>query len=221
VSFPIGLVDFLAEQPGLRLVLDDPAQLRVAGIYVLDAEHEVAGRITRHYELDIRVPASFPDSPPIVYEVCGQIPRTPDFHVNGDNTLCLGSPLGVRRALKHWPDVREFMAHTLRPYLYALTVKLDTGRDFVFGELRHGTAGQLQDLADDLRLPEDQIVNAIDLMLMTSVEANAQPCICGCGRIVGNCELRDRIEEVRDLLSAPSLSILRHEFQALHSSERA
>lgn len=188
---------------------------------MLDAEHDAAGRITRDYELDILFPASFPDDPPIVYAVCGQIPRTPDFHVNGDNTLCLGSPLALRRALKHWPDVREFMARTLRPYLYAMTVKLETGGDFVFGELRHGTAGQLQDLADDLRLPEDQVVNAINLMLMPSVEANAQPCFCGCGRIVGNCELRDRVKEVRDLLSAPSLRILRDKFQALRSSERA
>ena len=188
---------------------------------MLDAEHEVAGRIACDYELDIQVPASFPDSPPIVYEVGGQIPRTPDFHVNGDNTLCLGSPLAMRRALKRWPDMSEFMARTLRPYLYAMTVKLHTGRDFVFGELRHGAAGQLQELADDLRLPEDQVVNAIDLMLMPSAEANAKPCICGCGGIVDNCELRDRIEEVRDLLSAPSLHVLRNEFQALISSERA
>jgi hypothetical protein len=202
-------------------MLDDPAQLRVAGVYTLDAEHEAAGRITSDFELDIRVPASFPDSPPIVYEIGGQIPRTPDFHVNGDDTLCLGSPLGIRRALKGWPNVREFMARTLRSYLYAVAVKLDTGRDFVFGELRHGTAGQLQDLAEDLQLPEDQVVNAIDLMLMPSAEANAQPCICGCGGIVRNCDLHVRLEEVRDLLSASSLRILRNEIENLVSAERA
>ena len=219
MSFPIGLVDFLAEQPSLRLVLDDPAQLRVAGVYTLDATDETAGRITRDYQLDIRVPDRFPDNSPAVYEVGGQIPRTPDFHVNGDNTLCLGSPLAVRRALRRWPNMRDLMAHTLRPYLYAVTLKLDTGRDFVFGELRHGTAGQLQDLADDLRLPEDQVINAIDLMLMPLGEADAQPCICGCGGNVSSCELRDRLVDVRDLLSAASLRILRNDIQTLFSAE--
>lgn len=187
---------------------------------MLDAEHEAAGRITRDYELDIRVPASFPDNPPIVYEVSGQIPRTPDFHVNGDNTLCLGSPLSLRRTLKRWPDVCEFMARTLRPHLYAVTVKLDNGRDFVFGELRHGTAGQLQDLADDLRLPESLVTNAIDLMLMPLNEADAQPCICGCGGMVSTCVLRDRLGEVRELLSTDSLRILRNDIQALLSAEQ-
>ena len=201
------------------MVLADPAQFRVAGVYTLDAAHDAAGRITRDYELDIQFPDCFPENPPIVYEVGGQIPRTSDFHVNGDNTLCLGSPLAVRRALSRWPNVREFMARTLRPYLYAVTVKLDTGRDFVFGELRHGTAGQLQDLADDLRLPEDRVINAIDLMLMPSAEANAQPCICGCGGIVSTCALRDRLGEVRDLLSTASLLVLRNDIQTLLSAE--
>ncbi len=186
-------------------------------MYALDAAHETAGRITRDYQLDIHISDRFPDDPPFVYEVGGQIPREPDFHVNGDNTLCVGSPLAVRRALRRWPNVRSFLARTLRPYLYAVTVKLDTGRDFVFGELRHGTAGQLQDLADDLRLPEDQVINAINLMLMPSAEADDQPCICGCGGVVSNCALRDRLGEVRDLFSATSLRVLRDEIQTLLS----
>jgi hypothetical protein len=54
----------------------------------------------------------------------------------------------------------EFLSVTLDPYLYAVTIKMETGRPFVFGELRHGGAGVVQDLAERLRIPESAVPSA-------------------------------------------------------------
>lgn len=210
MALPSGLVDFLIEQPDLRIAPGETSALRLSGLYTLDATHPAAGRVTRTYDLTIEIPADFPSQPPLAFEVGGKIPRDSDFHVNShDQSLCLGSPLALRRVLRRWPSLDEFLAKTLRPYLYAVTVKLDTGRDFVFGELRHGTDGLVQDLADDLHLPETRVVAALDLLLMPSDLAGIQVCPCECGRLLGDCELRERLNEIRDLASETWLQQLR------------
>lgn len=211
---PAGLADFLTEQPDLRVAPGETSAVRLSGTYALDAMHPAAGRVTRTYELTIVVPADFPLQPPVVFEVGGKIPRDPEYHVNShDHSLCLGSPLGIRRALRRWPNLQEFLARTLMSYLYAVTLKLDTGRDFVFGELRHGMDGQIQDLADDLQLPEASIAAALDLLLIPSDLADTQACPCNCGRLLGGCEMRERLNDIRDLASKMWLQQLRAALQ--------
>lgn len=215
MALPAGLAAFLTEQPDMRLAPGVGDAVRLRGTYALDATHPAAGRITRRYAIEIEVPTTFPEQPPIVKEVGRQIPHSPDYHVNPGGSLCMGSPLALQRALRQWPDLQSFLSRTLRPYLYAVTLKLDTGRDFVFGELRHGTLGQLQDLADDLQLTEAQVIAALDLLLLPRADADAHLCACACGRVLGACELRERLDEIRDLASEASWRKLRNEFEAL------
>lgn len=214
MALPVGLVEFLTEQPGLRIAPAETSAIRLFGTYVLDATHPTAGRVTGTYDLTIDVPLDFPLQTPVVFEDSRKIPREPDYHINThDHSFCLGSPLALRRAVRRWPNLQEFLARTLRPYLYAVTLKLDTSRDFVFGELRHGTEGQLQDLADDLQLPEARVAAALDLLLMPSNVADTQPCPCSCGRLLSGCPLRERLNDVRDLASETWLRGLRKAVQ--------
>jgi hypothetical protein len=210
IALPVGLVDFLIEQPDMRIVPGETSAVRMSGAYTLDGTHPAAGRVTRTYDLTIEIPSDFPMQPPVVFEVGSKIPHEPDYHVNShDHSLCLGSPLALRRALRRWPNLQEFLARTLTPYLYAVTLKLDTGEDFVFGELRHGIDGQIQDLADDLQIPEARIAAALELLSMPSELADIQICPCNCGRLLGECELRRRLNEIRDLTSETWLRNLR------------
>lgn len=198
---PAGVVEFLIEQPGMRLMRDDVPELSLGGTYILDATHSVAGRVSREYELSIWVPSSFPSEAPKVFEQGDKIPKEADYHVNPDFSMCLGSPLALKRILRRWPNLQEFLARTLRPYLYAVTLKLDNGGEFAFGELRHGEAGELQGLSDDLQIPERQLGAALDLLLMSVTEADGQPCPCGCGKELRACATKGRVDEVRELAS--------------------
>jgi hypothetical protein len=216
MALSVGLVEFLIEQPGMRVAPGEMSAVRLSGTYTLDATHPAAGRVTRTYDLTVEVPDDFPLQPPVVFEIANTIPRHPDYHVNShDHSLCLGSPIALRRAVRRWPNLQEFLARTLRPYLYAVTLKLDTGRDFVFGELRHGAEGQIQDLADDLQLPEAPVAAALDLLLMSGDLADTQTCPCSCGRLLGGCQLRERLNEVRDLASEMWLRQLRNAMPAI------
>lgn len=221
MQLPAGLVDFLSEQPGIRLMPRTDGVWRLHGTYSLDATHATAGHVKREFLLNIDVPESFPAHPPVVFEIGGQIPRIPEFHVNPScGSLCLGSPLALWRVLRFSPDLEAFLAQTLRPYLYAVSVKLQTGRDFVFGELRHGTAGQLQDLADDLKLPENRVVESLDLLFVPRDIADVHPCPCGCGRHFGACELRVRLDEICALASEAWLRQLRNDIEALMATDQ-
>lgn len=208
-----GLTEFLAEQPDLRLASCDQETLLLEGGYRLDAEHPAAGRVVREFQLSVHIPSSFPHAPPVVFENGGVIPCEPDFHVNGHNgSLCLGSPLALRRVLRAHPELQGFLVHTLRPYLYAVSIKLDRGGPFVFGELRHGSEGKLQDLADDLGIAESCVLPALNLALLPYEEAREMPCPCGCAKALAECSLRDRIADLRALCNTRELESLRDEF---------
>jgi hypothetical protein len=195
-----GLEELLQQQPALRIepVTDD--YVWVTGNYRLDVIHSAAGRVTRDYKLRICVPRQFPHDYPVVFEVGGDIPNHPDWHVNThDETLCLGSHLGLELELKRRPHLADFLSATLDPFLYAVTVKMETGRPFVFGELRHGDAGVVQDLAERLRIPESAVPDAFALLAEPDEIARLHKCPCGCGRGLADCETYQRFCAIRNL----------------------
>lgn len=160
----------------------------VTGDYRLDATHASEGRLHRVFHLEIRIPDSFPASPPKVYEIGGDIPRVSDFHVNVvDGSLCLGSPIGLKTVLHDEPDLAGFLLACLQPFLYAALVKKEKGGPFVFGELRHFDAGILQDLASRLTIPEQSVRYALSLLGLKKRIANKCPCPCGCGKRLRDC----------------------------------
>src|SRR5690348_12820456 len=108
MPLPPGLVRFLSEQPDMRVV-PGGAKARLQGTYALDATHSVAGHVTREYQLGIDLPPNFPAQLPVVFELGGCIPRDSDFHVNVyDGSLCLGSPLALRRIARQKPDLQAY-----------------------------------------------------------------------------------------------------------------
>ena len=174
----------------------------VEGNYDLDAIDASAGRITHRFRLSINVPTSFPLDPPAVFELDGAIPRTPEYHVNSaDGSLCLGSPLGLKAALQASADLADFLSACLRPFLYSVAVKLSRGGDFVLGELLHGSAGVVQDLAERLAIPESAVMYALNLLGMKKRVANKRPCPCGSGRRLGTCPTNMAVRSVRKLAS--------------------
>lgn len=197
-----GLDELLRKQPGLRLAPVTDDFLWLTGSYRLDAIHASAGRVTRDFSLHIAVPPAFPQEYPTVYEVGKAVPCRPDWHVNvHDGSFCLGSRLGLILELRRSPNLADFLSATLDPYLYAVALKLETGRPFVFGELRHGNAGVLEDLAERLQIPESAVPGALALLAEPDAVARLQDCPCGCGRALGECETHQRVCETRSLES--------------------
>lgn len=165
---------------------------------------KAAGResIRDTYELVLEVPERFPKALPRVTEYGHRIPRTAAFHVNGDGSLCLGSDLRLRLQLAEHPSLPAFCSVCLVPYLYAISHKLKYGGKLPFGELDHGTPGELADYANLFGLVSPAAAQwAVELLRMKKRLANKRPCPCGCGRRLGGCKFNRTIRRFRGILN--------------------
>jgi len=127
-----------AQHPGLELALGPPAELLVRGAVGFCIAHG-GHRVEDSYEVELIIPADFPDLPPTARETGGAIPES--FHqFPASKHLCLGAPVEVRRAFAQHKTLLGFIDTQLIPYLFAYSYKRDHGR-LPFGELDHASAG--------------------------------------------------------------------------------
>jgi len=197
-----GLGEFLEQHPGMAIHPCATSGLQLRGTLSFHAHPPGMPEITDTYSLAITVPPAFPASLPAVIETAGQIPRDEDYHVNPDDTLCLGSPLRLLLKLAKQPTLLGYADGCIVPYLYAISHKLRFGGPFVFNELAHGTPGALVDYMDLFGVKQPAQARAIWTLLgMKERHANKKPCPCGCGQRLGRCVFRQRLREIRALAS--------------------
>lgn len=172
------------------------------GLFAFVALKEGLPKISDSYDLSILVPETFPRDLPSVTETVGRIPRDGKHHVNPDGTLCLGTPLRLLRDFSKIPSLVGFAEIFLVPYLYAMSLNLDYGIPFIFGELAHGGPGELADYADLLGLKRpEQAKRALTLLAQKKRRANKYPCPCGCGLRLGRCRFNYQIRAFRKIAS--------------------
>jgi hypothetical protein len=200
-SKDLGLEQFLIDFPRVRIIPSSYPGIELSGNFEFSAQPENEIRITESYSLQIQVPAKFPSETPVVFETGGKIPRTGDFHVNPDGSLCLGSPLRLLFLLSKSPSLQGFTQLCLVPYLYAVSYKIQYGKDFVFGQLAHGTPGELDDYMNLFGLRSiTQAALALKYLGMKKRRANKLPCPCGCGRRLGVCRFNFFLRDFRMVL---------------------
>lgn len=194
------LSQFLSDYPGMSTASCSDAGVCLRGKFRFKADVSGGDEIDDSYKLEIVVPDKFPQALPKVKETGGKIPRDGNFHVNPDGTLCLGSPLRLLRKVHSTPNLTGFADKCLVPYLYAVSYKLMHGGNFVFGELAHGDQGIVDDYSVMLGLKErHQITQAIQLLGIKKRIANKKPCPCGCGKRLGVCPFRHKLNEFRKM----------------------
>lgn len=215
MSSDIGLPAFLAAQPGMGLRPSADGKIILRGEFVLCATW--GGEIiSEPYDLKIVIPKEFPGDLPKVYDLVKKIPRTKErvYHVNGDDSLCLGSPLRLMMLLKQQPDLSGFSDLCLIPYLFAITKKLREGGPLIFSELAHETPGLIQDYRELLGLSAAADISyALSLAGARKRLANKKSCPCGCGLSLGRCDFHHRINDLREVASRPWF---RRESEQLH-----
>lgn len=196
-----GIRQFLLVNPAMALQPSTGDELRIQGLYRFGAAWG-GMQVVDAYELAIEIPARFPKEIPRIEEIGGRIPRRPDFHVNPEGSLCLGSPLRLLVALRQARTLQGFLDTCLVPYLFAVSHRLSHGGNLLFGELPHGRRGELEDCSQlfGLRTPREAIAALHCLGLRRRV-ANKRPCPCQCGARLGRCALHLRLLPFRPLAS--------------------
>lgn len=197
-----GVDQFLRDYPGMSTAPCQDTGVCLGGKFEFVANRPGHDEIRDSYKLKIFVPKNFPLALPRVEETEGKIPRDGRFHINADGTLCLGAPLRLLMALRGAPSLTRFVEDCLVPYLYAVSLKLMRGDEFVFGELAHGVVGLENDYSEILGLSrKEQVREAIKLLCFKERIANKSPCPCGCGKRLGACSFRYRLNELRRVAS--------------------
>lgn len=174
--------------------------LIIEGQFDFTAQSETFNQITDKYQLHILIPSHFPRELPVVHETLGRIPRDGSYHVNPDGSLCLGSRLRLLWKLAKTPTLEGFAENCLVPYLFAISHKLSYGGNLPFGELAHGSPGELMDYVDlfGLQNPKQARI-ALQALGMKKRRANKCPCPCECGHRLGRCQLHLKLNEFRRL----------------------
>lgn len=172
------------------------------GVIPFCITHQGQYEIKDSFRLKITIPKEFPRALPIFEELDNKIPKTPDFHVNKDGTLCLGSPLRLYTFLSQQPDIVSYIDQILLPYLYAVSRKLASGEHFVFGELAHGNLGEITDYCDLFGIHNENCV--LGILYALSIKrriANKRLCPCGCGKKLGQCKIHLHLNKFRGSIS--------------------
>src|SRR5688500_15736505 len=116
-----GLSRFLSEYPGMSLAPSRTPDTVLSGLFEFQATG-AGHHVEDAFHLKIIVPRSFPADLPRVFETGSRIPRPGDYHVNPDETLCLGSHLRLKKALLTDPSLMEFAAKCIVPYLFNVSI---------------------------------------------------------------------------------------------------
>jgi hypothetical protein len=191
-----GIDEVLARHSALRIVPSAEGIL-LRGQVSFHVAPEGLEPIADSYQVEIKIPGTFPKRIPSVWETGGRIPRT--YHKLQDGSLCLGSRTRLQIAVTESPSILRFIDRCLIPYLYGYSFS-EKHRRPPFGELAHGEAGTRDDLAvlfGTTRL--DSVRVFAQLAASKKRIANKKQCPCGSGLRVGCCHNR-QINRLRSLL---------------------
>lgn len=195
----LGLGEFLRANSGMVLKPVNGSGLHIEGQFGFTASAKTFDPITDSYQLNILIPSGFPREIPVVYELQGRIPRDDKHHVNRDGSLCLGSPIRMLWKIAHEPTISGYAGNCLIPYLFSISYKLRHGT-FPFGELDHGSPGELSDYVDLFRLKTlEHVQMTLRCLGMKKRRANKLPCPCACGQRLGKCRFNKRLRGIRQL----------------------
>ena len=198
-----GCSEFLGGYPEMTLEPPGNGGIRLSGLFRFSASCPgEKATIEDQFQIAIEVPREFPRDIPVVFETGGRIPRLPEFHVNSDGSLCLGSPVRLLAIVAGCPSILSFVDRTLVPFLFAVSKSLTSGRSFPFGELPHGAPGALADYQAMFGLTTArQAKQALWALSLKKRVANKSTCPCGCGQRLGKCRLRLKLNPLRNAAS--------------------
>lgn len=202
MSLPNYITEFLNTYDGFSIAPSSNDFTVLKGKFSFKRTYNGENEIEDHYDIAIKVPKDFPRSVPDVEETSGKIPRNGLYHINPDDTFCLGSPLRQLLVLSRNPSLLEFVELLLVPYLYAVSYKLKNGGEFIFGELMHGLEGELSDYETLFKVRnKPAVMKCLHALSTKKRVANKKICPCGCGYRLRSCELHNRLNSLRKIVT--------------------
>lgn len=184
------------DYPGLRLVSRDNSFAIYKGLVGFKADYEGRGLVEDDFEVEIVYPIGFGHDLPTAKEIGGRIPRKPDFHINPDGTMCLGTPHAVRQKWNREPSLNGFINLLVIPFLYFYSFQKKYGRN-PFDDLAHGGEGLLAYYKELLVLNSDlSVLEYLKIIIEDNYRGHI-PCPCKSGTRLRDCH-GPKIKHIRN-----------------------
>jgi hypothetical protein len=158
----------------------------VSGALTFDSTPSCLEQIIDSFEVEMRVPQSYPKDLPDVVETGGRIEEGYPHRNPGVGTMCLGAPVQVRLAFMEEPTILGFVNRLVVPFLYGFAYWYRHD-EHPFGELEHGNAGIAQYYRRRLGLADDLAVLSFLGYLFEHGFRGHHDCPCGSRRKLRAC----------------------------------
>jgi hypothetical protein len=136
---------------------------------------------------------------PVVSEIGGRVPRSPDRHVNADGSACIGLPEDLLVLTRGEPMLlTSFIDGPVRDYFLA-QVSYETEGRWPFGDRGHGTTGVREFYKELLGTADAETVRRYLVVLSQERVYRQWFCPCGSGEKLRRCHgsaiaaLRERV----------------------------
>lgn len=174
----------------------------IRGSLILDG-HD--GCEVDRYLIEIELPSNYPKSIPLVREVAGRLPKTPDRHFSktaeyrAGEHACLFLPLERH---KYWPPgstIIDFIEGPVKDFFYWQTdYDLNKGKSS-FGARGHAANGITEFFEEQLGIRDRTAIETILQYLTKEKIKGHWSCYCGSGQILRKChsnELKQLKEKI-------------------------
>lgn len=177
------------------------ATLILTGTVLLNHQYEKFPLVSERLKMHIEIPDNYPNQEPIFKEIGGVFPKSGDYHINPDGSLCLGSPFRIKLALSENNSFNVFFKFFFIPYAYASILKLRHEIGFIFGELSHGSKGEIEDFCELFGVSTSiAVAECLSALSIKKRIANKKKCPCGCSGRLGTCEIHLKLNVFRKKL---------------------
>lgn len=123
-------------------------------------------------------PENYPYALPLLFEDQGRIRQEPDWHVNGDGSLCIGPEVSELLKYNGKADLADWLDRSAVPYLANHLHRERTGT-YVNGEYAHGPAGIWQFYLDWWQCTPKEVLRRLEILSGKKAPVKSEPCICG------------------------------------------
>lgn len=195
----IGLEEFLASHPKIRIIEINDDKVELAGEYYLKAQQAGSQLVDRTYQLRFICTRDYPGKLPKVLDEGRYFPRNQEYHTYSDGSFCLGSELKIKSILRDDHSLTAFFENIVDRFLYAVSHRIEFG-NFPYGELAHGEKGLVDDYGEMFGLKGKlPVLRAFQVLGKRKREANKLPCPCGCDLRLGRCGYRFVLNKFRNI----------------------
>jgi SEC-C motif len=182
----VQLAELAAVHKGLINIEERDGFTIVSGALTFDATPAGLEQIIDSFDIEIRIPHSYPDDLPEVTETAGRIDGSYSHRNPAVGTMCLAAPVQVRLTFLEQPSLLGFVNRLTIPYLYGFAYWYRHGVH-PFGELEHGHEGIAQYYKRRLGLANDVAVLEFLSYLLEHGFRGHHDCPCGSGKKLRAC----------------------------------